>query len=372
MRVVVLIVLALFLRTSRHQQSEANAGGSQEIKRLLEVQRQAQHLVGIAAIVIRSETIIGIAASGVKREGAEVPVDSADMWHLGSNTKAITATMIARLVEEGQLRWTVTPLEIFPELKRTMHPAYRKVTIEQLLSHHAGIPPAAGPEAWPHLSGNTVEQRSKFAASVLSHAPATKLGTKGLYSNAGYVIAAAMAERRTGLSWEDLVTAQVLEPLGMHAIFGFPLSVERNQPWGHIETRKGFEPVSGGAVELPSYLLPAGGMAMTPDNYAKFLQMNLRGLEGKKDKFLSTQTIRRLHSTAIQDEYALGWGLTTIDGVLSSTHAGSAGSFYAVAALQSSRDEAVAVFLNTGGDRSSAAGYAVLEDLLKRYAAPGQ
>jgi D-alanyl-D-alanine carboxypeptidase len=204
---------------------------------------------------------------------------------------------------------------------------------------------------------------------VLNHAPATEPGTKGLYSNAGYVIAAAMAERKTGLRWEDLVTSQILEPLGMHAIFGFPLSAGGNQPWGHIERHKGFEPVSGGAVELPSYLLPAGGMAMTLDDYAKFLQVHLKGLEEKKGKFLSAGTIKRLHSTMMQDEYALGWGLTTIDSVPSSTHAGSAGSFYAVAALQSSRDEAVGVFLNSGGDRSSTAGYAVLQALLTRYAA---
>jgi CubicO group peptidase (beta-lactamase class C family) len=38
-----------------------------------------------------------------------------------------------------------------------MYPAYRKVTIEQLLSHHAGIPAVARPEEWPHLTGSTVD-----------------------------------------------------------------------------------------------------------------------------------------------------------------------------------------------------------------------
>ena len=70
-----------------------------------------------------------------------------------------------------------------------------------------------------------------------------------------------------------------------YAIFGFPLSGDRNQRWCHVETQKGFKPVPGGAVELPSYLLPAGGIAMTLDNYAKFLQMNLKGLEGRNTRF---------------------------------------------------------------------------------------
>lgn len=123
----------MFLGPGQSLHSESTLSGSEEIKHLLDMQRQSQHLVGIAAVVIRSDTIVGVAASGVKRQGENIPLDSADMWHLGSNTKAITATMIARLVESGQLSWTVAPLEIFPELKQTMHPAYRKVTLEQLL-----------------------------------------------------------------------------------------------------------------------------------------------------------------------------------------------------------------------------------------------
>jgi CubicO group peptidase (beta-lactamase class C family) len=204
----------------------------------LDKQLQNRHLVGVGAIVIRADTIVGTASVGVKRQGENTPLESTDIWHLGSNTKAITATMIARLIESGKLSWTATPLEIFPELKETIHPAYRQITIEQLLSHHAGVPSYAKPEEWPELSGSAVAQRSNFAALVLNQVPAVTPGTKGLYSNAGYVIAAAMAERRTGSSWEELVTSQVLEPLRMHAVFGFPLSVDRNQPWGHTESRK--------------------------------------------------------------------------------------------------------------------------------------
>jgi len=71
----------------------------------------------------------------------------------------------------------------------------------------------------------------------------------------------------------------------------------------------------------------------------------------------------------MQDEYALGWGASQIDGVPSSTHAGSAGSFYALMALQPSRDEGVAVVLDSGGERSSEAADSLLEALLTRYAA---
>ena len=356
--------------------AESASAPSTEIKSLLEKQVKDHQLVGIAAIMFRSHTIVGIAAAGVKRQGESTPLGSADLFHLGSNTKAITATMIARLVEAGKLSWTTTALETFPELSKTMRPAFRRITMEQLLSHHAGIPPfskvkakvGTWPKPWPHLSGSAVEQRSQFAALVLKHAPAITPGTKALYSNAGFAIAAAMAERRTGASWEDLLTSQVLEPLGMHAIFGFPLSAGRNQPWGHVETKKGFIAVPGGAVQLPPYMLPAGGLATALGDYVRFLQMNLKGLRGEDSPFLSAKTIQRLHSSPTHDQYALGWAKIQITSVPSSAHNGSAGSFYASVALQPSRDEGVAVVLNSAGERSGEAADAVLNALLKRYA----
>jgi CubicO group peptidase (beta-lactamase class C family) len=61
------------------------------------------------------------------------------LFHLGSKTNAITATMIARLVEAGKLSWTTTAAETFPDLSKTMDPAFRHITIEQLLSYHAGV-----------------------------------------------------------------------------------------------------------------------------------------------------------------------------------------------------------------------------------------
>lgn len=356
---------------------------SSEIQNLLRKQVQDRHLVGIAAIVFRSHTIVCIAVAGVKHQGEPTPLESTDLFHLGSTTKAITATMIARLVEVGKLSWTTTPLEVFPELSKTIHPAFRHITMEQLLSHHAGIPPFdtitvtvlknTWPKPWPKLRGSAMEQRSRFAALVLRHAPAITPGTKCLYSNAGYAIAAAMAERRTGSTWEDLVTSQVLRPLGMHAIFGFPLSAGKNQPWGHFETddytSEGFIPLPGGIAQEPPYMLPAGGMAMTLGDYVRFLQMNLRGLRGEDSAFLSAKAIQHLHSSPMHDRYALGWGLSQIDGVPSSTHSGSDGTFYALVALQPKRDVGVAVVLNSSGERSSEAADAALKTLLRTYAA---
>ncbi len=347
----------------------ATFGQSPEIGDILRKQIQESRLGGMAAVVVRADGVVGAAWAGVKCDGQTTPIGSNDLFHLGSNTKAITATMIARVVESGKLSWSSTPLEAFPELKDKIRAEFKEITLEQLLSHYAGLAAYEDTDdkefkRLPKFVGSAAEQRGQFAAWVLAQAPAVRPGTKPVYSNAGYAVAAAMAERVTGSPWEQLVSSQVLEPLGIHAIFGWPLTAGADQPWGHTETKKGIRPVdqSGQDSALPPYLMPAGGIAMTVTDYGKFLQANLRGLQSKDALFV------HLHSAPMRDKYALGWGVQPIDGVPSSAHTGGAGSFYAVAALQPTRNVAVAVFTNSDGERSAAAANLTLKTLLKQFA----
>jgi CubicO group peptidase (beta-lactamase class C family) len=108
---------------------------------------------------------------------------------------------------------------------------------------------------------------------------------------------------------------------------------------------------------------------MSLSDYGRFLQLNLNALRGTETKFLSVATARRLHASPMQDEYALGWGTFQIDGVRSSTHAGSGGRFYALVALQPGRDVGVAVVANSAGERTRDASDAVLNALLGPCAA---
>jgi CubicO group peptidase (beta-lactamase class C family) len=71
---------------------------------------------------------------------------------------------------------------------------------------------------------------------VLRGKPAGPVG-KAIYSNGGYTIAGAIAERIAGESWESLVRARVFTPLGLHGSFAWSDSADVNQPWGHHETR---------------------------------------------------------------------------------------------------------------------------------------
>jgi CubicO group peptidase (beta-lactamase class C family) len=341
--------------------------------------RAPLNIPAMAAVVMRADTILARGVAGVRRAGVARAVTIQDRFQLGSNTKAITATLIATLVEAGKLTWTTTLGDIFPEMRDSMSSAFRGVTVEQLLSHHAGVSPFKDTDdedfkRLPRLRGTPMERRLAFTARVLRGTPVVPPGTKAVYSNGGYTIAAAIAERVTGESWESLVRERVFRPLGINGTFAWSDSADVDQPWGHYETRSGVKPVDprDPGERVPSIIWPAGAVELSLDDYARFLQLNLRGLEGRDTTLLRAETIKRLHTSPVTpgDNFALGWGIQEFDGAPARAHVGSAGAFYAVTILQPTRDLAVAVFANAGGERADKATKEALKGLVRRYATP--
>src|SRR5215813_7178099 len=99
---------------------------------------------GMAAAVLRGECIIAQCVAGVRKRGTAERITLDDRFHLGSCTKAMTATLVAMFVEEGKLNWTTTLGELFADAVKTMHPAWEKVTLRQVLAHRAGSPNEPG------------------------------------------------------------------------------------------------------------------------------------------------------------------------------------------------------------------------------------
>ena len=342
------------------------------LTRFLTVERQSQQLPGLAAVIVRSDGPPRVIVSGERRIGKGDPIAAVDRMHLGSLTKGITSTMIAALVEKQRMTYETTIGQIFPDLSAKMQPAYRTVTVRQLLSHAAGLPTYGTTQSLRWLSflqGTPAEQRYKFVELALAQAPRFEPGTKHEYSSAGAAVAGAMAERITGASYEELVQQLVFGPLGARALFGNPGLASEPQPWGHTRST-----IAGAVTEVlpnnvvyatPLAIQPAGGASPSMHDYGRFLQLHLRGLRGRDDVLKAT-TIQDLHgivtSTNPIRRPGLGFNAIPRGGVMSHEHFGSSGAYVAYITIQPSRDVAVATFTNVGGGqelRDTVAGIAV-------------
>ena len=97
--------------------------------------RKENDLVGLAAMVVVDGKVVASAADGERKKGSGAWLQTGDRWHLGGVTKSITATMIARLVESGRMKWSDSIGECFPEA--SIHPDWKAVTLKQLLTDTA-------------------------------------------------------------------------------------------------------------------------------------------------------------------------------------------------------------------------------------------
>lgn len=306
--------------------------------------RRAHGLPALAAASFSLDSI-EVAADGVRRLGAPGAVTANDLFHVGSLAKGMTATAVAKLVDQGALAWTTTLAEAFPEFAADMNPAYRSVTLSELLQNRSGMPGINDLEefqALPGFTGDAVQQRRAFAGWLLAQPPAVTRG-EYLYSTAGFAVAAAIAEHATGRTWDALLREVVLGPIGAQLFVGWPLEAGADQPCGHMVLGGVLQPIDPSAGHVPAVVAPGGDASMTARDYARFAQLHLRALCGRPS-LLAPATWQKLHAPV--GDYAMGWSVIEAAGNVALTHTGSAETFYAFVVLYRNQRHGFVVVTN--------------------------
>ena len=271
----------------------------------LEAIRQSHGLPGLGAAIVTDEGLQLLATTGVRKKGDTTPVTDEDLWHLGSCGKAMTATMIARLVEAGKLRFEQTVGETFPKLGAKLSDPVKAIKLIDLLSHTSGMP--ANFELQNYVGEkNSTRARRKVLFETSGVQLLSTTGEKYLYSNWGYTLAGHMAEEATRKSWEVLMATEVFKPLGMSTAgfggTGTPGKID--QPWPHDASGNPM-PSNGKAMDNLPVMGPAGTMHMSLTDWGKFISEHLKGHRGQSS-YLTQASFQKLH-TAVRDDYALGW-----------------------------------------------------------------
>jgi|GEM_PF-285678 len=295
------------------------------IDRLVDSVRVARGLPAlVGAIVTRSGGVVALGVGGTRRAtgGALATVD--DKWHIGSNLKAITATLAAIAVKQGRISWTTTVASMFPELGAAVRAEYGGVTLAELLAMSGGI--RNDPPGSAYAGATAKAQRESAAAWGLAAPP---IGPRGgyFYTNIGYVIAGAMIERAMNGTYEALLVSELGAPVGATQIGFGPTTTSGSstQPVGH--SLAGGRWVACEACDNPPGLSAAGRSHMSISDWGRIVHELLKADAGTST--LLTQADARRTFTGVtpiagRDPYALGWISTTRSwGGRTVTHSGS-------------------------------------------------
>lgn len=347
-------------------------------------------LPSLVVAVFNAEDEPLVVARGLRRMDGQSHVTADDHYHFGSITKPMTATVIARAVAEGRLRWDQRLADLPGLRELAWNDALGQVTLEQLLRHRSGLPTDLPEPLWQairHSTESPRDQRRTVARAIAAAIDRHPTGPYPFqYSNTNYILAAVALETAYDEPCESLIAHRLFEPLQMNAC-GWgpvawtgsdpkPLDTEHSdtehsdapelQPWGHDE--RGTPVAPGPMADNPAALWPGGGAHGSLADLARFGQFHL-GRGQHPPGLLSADQLAQLHQPLDGQEYALGWQVVQRDwaGGTVLTHNGTNTMNFAVLWLAPARNWGVAVATNQGGRHAELACDAVAAEMIKRF-----
>ena len=335
---------------------------------LVDSTRTEKGVTALGAVIETGQGEERVAVSGETVKGSGDPVETGDAWHIGSNTKALTALLYARLVDEGLAEWGATLPELFPDLAADMDAAWQDVTIEDLFAHRSGIG-GLGP-FWlmsRHADkAPLMEQRLETTRDTLTAPPE---GTKGefSYQNMNYIIAGAAIEQLLDMTWEDAFRTYLIAPEGSTWNEGWGFGPPQEGLQGHGTGMFGGLKAKGRgpAADNPAALGPAGTAHVPLAGHARLLAQFLRS----DSTFLPVETRDILLTPRSDDKasYALGWGVSQTPGAgLTYSHAGSNTMWLSRAMIAPDLDAVIIVNTNQYDEAADDATRQVVDAIIQK------
>jgi CubicO group peptidase (beta-lactamase class C family) len=254
------------------------------------------------------------------------PVDGDTIFMVGSTTKTFTATLVARLVEQGRLSLEDRVLDHLPDLRFADPAVASEVRVWHLLTHTGGWLGDVFMD-----TGRGDDALSRKMRAVRRKAPQMwPLGTQWSYNNLGFCIAGRVVEVVTGTSYEKALTDMVLKPLGMERSFFFAEDV-MTRPFavGHMWSWKTSELRVARPWGLFRSSAAAGGLASTARDQLRYARFHLGdGSTPDGERLLERETLDmmkrpRAKAGGLASEVGLTWLLDTRDGARIVKHGGS-------------------------------------------------
>jgi D-alanyl-D-alanine carboxypeptidase len=280
--------------------------------------------------------------------GARYPIDSL--------SKEFTAAAILLLVEQGKLSLDDPLSKWIPGLN-----APAAVTLRQLLTHTGGIR-----DYWPQDFVTPEMTRPTTAAAIIDEWVRRPLdfepGTDWQYSNTGYVVAAAVVEKVSGMPLFEFLRRYVFEPLHMTRVEDYASTpLDSGDAEGY--TRYGLGPAIQAPKEARGWLFGAAGLAMQPSDLALWdLSLMNRSLLSAESYNVEFEPIVLKNGRA--RDYALGLDVDSPRGRLRMGHSGAGSGFLADNRVWPQDRSAIVVLTNNDwadpGDLSERIAYLVL------------
>lgn len=294
---------------------------------------------GVAVGIIKNNNVVMSKGFGVIEQGKNIQVTPDTLFGIASNTKAMTAALLASLVDEGKLTWRTKVIDIIPEFQMPSAYVTREFTIIDLLSHNSGLGLGAGDlMIWPQTTLTNAD-----VIKGLKHLPqVSSFRSEFAYDNLMYVIAGEIIAKLTSSTWQEAIQERIFTPLAMKNTYPTYSQIPKN----NVNVARAHVPLDGELTVVGGNFLEkftsAGSVASNVNDMTLWLKALLNqgaynnDANQNKQLFSTTQSRAMWQARTVlpvseeattQDKthfsaYGLGWFLKDYHGVKLIHHSG--------------------------------------------------
>ncbi|HEY9131126.1 MAG TPA: serine hydrolase domain-containing protein [Dyella sp.] len=338
-------------------------------------------LPGLAVGVIDHGKVVYTRTAGELAAGSGHKIDRDTLFKIASNSKAMTAALLARLVDEGKLRWDDPVTKYLPAFRMADPWVTAHMQVRDLLVHHSGLGEGAGDlMLWPEPNRFT---RGDIIAGLAYLKPKYEFRAGYAYDNLLYVVAGEVAAAAGGAPYDVLLRREVFEPLGLARcqVGAWKRDAVGNVAQPHDARATVIDADGENVPDIVS--AAAGGVRCSLDDmlaWAKTWVAPDRGQTAwlstvQREAVWAPQTPmpisarRRAWDRTQSYAYALGWRLADVDGQWTVSHTGTLSGMYSSLTLLPQCQAGFVVLINADAEDARSA---LSEALLKTFTDPGQ
>ena len=335
----------------------------------VEALRTATGIPGMSVVIVEQGKTTLAQGYVVRKLGSHEAVDADTIFPTGSTGKAFTVAALATLVDAGKIGWDDKVTDHLPGFQMYDPWVTREMTIRDLLVHRSGLGLGEGDLMFvprTNLSRAETVHRLRYLK------PATSFRSGYAYDNVLYAVAGQLIEAVTGQTWEDYTRTHVLIPAGMlHSTTDSPARyAAADRAFPHARTDG---PIRGAGTQAPlderdelgRNAAPAGGMAISANDFGKWLTLQLAhgALPGGGRLFSEAAHDTMWNPVVIQpntprnaalkptepmfETYAPGWDVKDYHGAKIVSHGGAVLGFQSVVVMIPDRNIGFAVEINS-------------------------
>jgi CubicO group peptidase (beta-lactamase class C family) len=286
--------------------------------------------MGVAVGVVQGNQLIYFRGFGYRDRTAKLPVTSKTLFRIGSNTKSFLSTSLNMLAEEGKLNLEAPVRTVLRDFQLEDPGVSSQATFVDLLSHRTGLP--RHDVLWYATPFTRERLFSSLRYLEMNKNPGYGFRQIWQYNNLMFMTLGMVGEKVSGLTWQDLVTEKVLNPLNMDStVFSTAEMLESN------DFANGYFKLSNAGNGEYENIGPAGVLVSNSEDLAKWIGLFLnqgRGPDGRTlisksqmERMWTVESFEDSSTLNVKIQYGLGWFIDSVSGHRMIYHGGNIDGF---------------------------------------------